>query len=59
MQNDGGGNLLQNQLPSDGDYSLTVLEFMALISTEGAPRRPLTYDDHPILSHSHPSPLNL
>ena len=52
MQNGSGGNLLQNQLPSDGDYSLTVLEFMALISTEGALTRPLTYDDNP-------SPLNL
>ena len=52
MQKGSGGNLLQNQSPSDGDYSLTVLEFMALISTEGALTRPLTYDDNP-------SPLNL
>ena len=31
--NDGrpsGGNLLQNYLPSDGDYLLTDLDFMAL-----------------------------
>ena len=56
MQNGSGGNLLQNQLPSDGDYSLTVLEFMALISTEGALTRPLTYDAHPIPSH--PTPVH-
>ena len=44
MQHDGGGNLLQNELPSGGGFLLIVLEFMALNSTGGALRRPLTVD---------------